>query len=307
MASKENANNLNWRRTKWVCAISLSLLLIVLGAAWIIGGKLVAPANRSVGSPPADFPAATVEIESKSGSTLAAWHLEVSGSPATVILLHPIRADRRSMLNRARMLNEKGYSTLLIDLQAHGESPGKHITIGHLEKHDVLAAVEFVRNRQPQQKIGIIAWSLGGAAALLASPDIDAIVVESVYPEIKQAIHNRVAMRLGPLHHVLAPLLLAQLKPRLGVSTGELRPIDRITAINCPVLVMGGTDDEHTTAAETQSLFDAANEPKERWLLRGAAHEDLFEYDPQTYSARVTAFLQKSLTDATDPRPTAVP
>lgn len=229
---------------------------------WFVGGALVAPANKPVGHPPNDFPATFVQIESASGATLAGWHLPIPSSNATAILLHPIRGNRRSMLSRVRLFNAHGYSTLLIDLQAHGESIGQHITVGHLEKHDVNAAVEFVRDYDSNQKIAIIGCSLGGAATVFANPEVDVMVLESVYPTITEAVHNRLRMRIGLLHHVVAPTLLIQLKPRLGVSPRQLCPIDNLAQIKCPILITSGGRDEHTSIDETNRMFAMANEPK---------------------------------------------
>jgi alpha-beta hydrolase superfamily lysophospholipase len=205
------------------------------------------------------------------------------------------------MLDRARLLHAKGFATVMIDLQAHGESPGDSITVGHLEKHDVRAAVEYARRKHPTQPIGVIGVSLGGAAAVLASPlDIDALVIESVYPDIDAAIHNRVAARLGLLSAVPSELLLVQLQPRLGISRSELRPIDHIPNVGCPVLVASGTDDLHTTALETQAIFDAARDPKELWLVDGAAHVDLLKFGRAEYHNRIVGFLKRHLGSRTE-------
>lgn len=163
------------------------------------------------------------------------------------------------MLDRARFLHAAGYSTLLIDLQATGESKGEAITFGWRERHDVLAAVAFTRKRAPNAKVAIIGSSLGGAATLLAEPDVDAIVLEAVYPSIDRAVQNRIAIRTGnTMAQLASPLLLWQLKPRLGVSADALRPIDHIGNLRCPLLVISGANDEHTTAADTRALFAAA-------------------------------------------------
>ena len=45
---------------------------------------------------------------------------------------------------------------------------------------------------------------------------VDALVLESVSPTLEEAIDNRLAIRPGPLGPPLAPLLTAQLRPRLG-------------------------------------------------------------------------------------------
>ncbi len=199
---------MNWRRTR---RISLAVFVLLgsafIGSSWFVASALVAPANHPVGPPPTEFQFESIGIRSGSGSTLASWFAPIDNAKATVILLHPIRGDRRAMLGRAALLRDAGYSTLLVDFQGHGESPGSNVTAGFLERLDVIAAVEFARTKNPDHKIGLIGWSLGGAAALLASPlDIDVMVLESVYPTITEAVHNRVSMRLGPLSNVVAPL-----------------------------------------------------------------------------------------------------
>ena len=180
--------------------VSASLLLIFIIAVWIVGGKLVASANRTVGPPPADLPFQTISIPTETGNTLAAWYGPNPKANATVVLFHPVRSDRRAMVERARLMFEQGYAVLLVDLQAHGESQGENITFGYLEKLDVNAAVDFVKQEEPEHKVGIIGWSLGGASTLLASPlEVDAIVIESVYPTVTDAVYDRVAIRIGPL------------------------------------------------------------------------------------------------------------
>ncbi len=190
------------------------------------------------------------------------------------------------------MLHEAGYATVMIDLQAHGQSQGEAITVGYLEQHDVRAAVEYARRAHPAEPIGVIGVSLGGAAALLASPlDVNALVLESVYPTIHDAIHNRVAERLGPLASIPTSLLLIQLQYRLGIPPADLRPIDRISDIECPVYVVSGAEDRHTTEAETRAMFAAAPEPKQLWLVQGATHVDLLRADPIQYRQRILPFL----------------
>ena len=285
---------MNWRRIRKWCAILAGIgIVALLVVAWFVGGALVAPANRTIGKPPTDFPAISVQIQSESGATLAGWHLPIPNSNATAILLHPIRGDRRSMLSRAKLLRAHGYSTLLIDLQAHGESVGQHITLGHLEKHDVNAAVEYVRDLESNQKIAIIGRSLGGAATVFANPEVDVIVLESVYPTVTEAVHNRIRMRMGFLHHVVAPLLLVQLNPRLGISPDQLCPIDGLRQIKCSILIASGDRDEHTTMDETNRIFEIANEPKKLVIFDAAEHVDLLVHDPSKYENEIIGYVNQ--------------
>lgn len=280
----------------------LTALLLVLGIAALFGtGWLLAhPVQVKVGPAPADLGARNASFTTARGNTIRGWWCPRDGSPGAVILLPGIRANRLSMVGRARFLRSRGYSVLLIDLQATGESEGEHITFGWRERDDVRAAVAYVRRMQPEARVGIVGSSLGGAAALLALPEleVDALVLESVYPSIDRATRNRLERRLGAIGARAASLLLSQLKPRLGVSASQLRPMDHIGEARCPVLVISGADDEHTTAADTRMLYEAAKPPKELWIVPKAKHVDLHRAAKGEYEKRVSEFLERSFQSA---------
>jgi fermentation-respiration switch protein FrsA (DUF1100 family) len=201
------------------------------------------------------------------------------------------------MVPRARFLHSAGYAVLAFDLQAHGESGGEAITFGSRESLDARSAVAWLRARAPSEPIGAIGASLGGAAAVLADPplDLQALVLEAVYTNLEDATANRIALRLGPPGRWLTPLLLWQLRPRLGIDPAELSPVRHIAGVHCPVLVIAGTEDRHTTLEQSRALFAAANEPKELWEIPGAAHVDLAAFAPEEYQRRVLAFFAAHL------------
>ena len=214
------------------------------------------------------------------------------------MLMHGVWENRLRMAQRARVLHEHGFAALLFDLQAHGESPGQRITFGRLEGLDATAAVRFVRRRLPGERVGVIGVSLGGAAAVLSPKPllVDALVLESVYPSIDAALANRLRAGLGPaagplLTPLLAPLFKLLPPPVLGVTPGELRPIDRIGEVGAPVLVASGTLDDRTTLEEARALFERAPEPKRFWAVEGAGHVDLERHDPDEYWRNVLLFL----------------
>ena len=272
-------------------------LIVGLAFCLLAGSRLSQPVPQAMGAPPADIETESVEFPSESGSRIHGWLMPSGQRRGTILLLPGVRANRLSMLGRARVFHEAGYNALLVDLQATGESPGDAITFGWRERFDVTAAVEFLRNRYPDQPIGIVGTSLGGAATVLAAPGLDAqaVVLEAVYPSIDAAVKNRLRMRLGRLGGLLSPLLLVQLEPRLGVSVSELRPIERIPSLRCPVFVIGGTADRHTTAEDTQRLFDAAPEPKRLWLVANAGHVDFLAVARAEYVRRVVGFFDQYL------------
>ena len=283
-----------------------ALLLVLLLAAGLcalvlgVGLRLSSPFRRHVGPAPAQLPGAeAVYIPSASRSVLQGWWVAGNRpSGGAIVLMHGVHADRLMLVQRARVLHEHGFSVLLFDLQAHGESSGRRITFGKLEALDAAAAVSFVRHRLPGERVGAIGISLGGAAALLGPKplDVDALVLEAVYPDIDAALANRLRAGLVPAVGALfTPLLVLAFKlllpPILGARASELRPIDRIGAVVAPLLIVSGTADRLTTLAETQALFERAPEPKRLWTVDGAGHVDLERFSPDRYWEAVLPFL----------------
>ncbi|MDQ3686951.1 MAG: alpha/beta hydrolase [Acidobacteriota bacterium] len=201
------------------------------------------------------------------------------------------------MLGRARFLSDAGYSIMLFDFQAHGESAGERITFGHLESNDAQAPVDFLRAILPDEKIGVIGVSMGGAAVTLASPPLeaDAMVLEMVYPTISEAVSNRLTMRLGGWSSALTPLLVWQFKIRLGIDAGKLRPVDKVGNISAVKLFVAGAEDQHTTLRESIQLFNAAREPKEFWAVKDAGHVDLHKSSKEEYERRILSFFDRYL------------
>ncbi|HEY6802159.1 MAG TPA: alpha/beta hydrolase [Pyrinomonadaceae bacterium] len=284
-------------KRKLVLTCLVLLFVAAITAIWVAGSSLSSPAPQTIGNLPDDLNGSSVQFQSKSGSTIHGWYIPGRRGGGAIALMHGVRSNRLSMLDRARFLSQAGYSVLLFDFQAHGESPGQHISFGYFESEDARAAIDYLRNVAPAERIGVIGVSMGGAASVLANPplDVNAMIIEMTYPTINEAIDDRLAMRLGNWAKVLTPLLLVQLKPRLGISPSSLRPIDHVGQLQMPKLFIAGANDQHTTIAEAQRLFDAASNPKEFWIVPGAAHVDLHHAARVEYEQRVLDFFNRTL------------
>jgi dienelactone hydrolase len=274
-------------------ALAAGALLLSLAA----GELLTRPARARIGPPPPGLHAEAMHAACGGGQQLSGWFLPGRAGEGAVLLLHGVRGNRLQMLARARWLQQEGIAALLIDLPAHGESDGNRITFGRRESLGAQAALDWLRARAPGERLGAIGVSLGGASLLFADrrPELDALVLESVYPTITDAVQDRLAMRLGAAGVWVAPLLLMQIPLRLEFGVQDLRPITAIADVHAPLLVAAGTEDLHTRWPETERLFAAAREPKALWPVRGAAHVDLHDFDTAAYRARLLPWLQSHL------------
>lgn len=277
--------------------VFLALVLVCgLGASWVVGGVLCAPRNHPVVAP-ADLAVEPVTFPSKSGATIHGWLLGAETNRAVIILQHGIHGSRKELIERARFLSDAGYAVLMFDFQGHGESIGSHITFGHLESRDSQAAVAFAKARFPGKPIAVVGLSLGAAAAALAEPplDVQALVLEMMYPTVVEATKDRIAMRLGPPGRLLSPLLTAQLQWRVGCTTDDLRPIVSVEKITAPKLFIAGTEDRDTPLAESKEIFARAAEPKAFVTFDGARHQDLLAFAPDRYKKTILDFLETHL------------
>lgn len=288
---------------RWILTGVSACVAVIIITAMGVGELLTGAAPTSVdslsGSVSSDFPVESVQIPLAAGSrdadsSVHGWLKRGARGGGMILLVHSIRSNRVEMLSRAKFLNAQGYGVLLIDLQAHGETPGERITFGIRESEDVEAAVAYLRENFPSERIAAIGVSLGAAAIALASRPLrlDALVLESLHPTIEEAVENRLRLHLGEFGPALSPLLLWQLSYRLNISPEALNPITRIGDLNTPLLLISGTDDRHTTMAETKRLFEAARLPKEMWIVPGGGHFNMHAYAGKEYEDRILHFLE---------------
>ncbi len=279
----------------FLCGFSIILLFFIVPI--LVGTLLSLPDQSDVGEPPNDIKIEKVSFPSKSGSYISGWFAPGKENMGGILLLHGVRSNRLQMLSRAKFLNKHGYSVLLIDFQGHGESQGKHITFGYLESMDADAAFVFLEKKISNRNIGVIGVSLGGAAALLGqvAEKSNAVILESVYPTIEEAIKNRITLRFGETGKYLVPLFTLQLKPRLGVNPEQLRPIEQITNAKGAIFIICGSLDKNTTETESKRLFEKANEPKQFWEVDGAAHVDFSTFVGDRYKTKVLSFFEHYL------------
>lgn len=284
------------RRWKQIAGILITVLVVGLGVSWLVGGALCASTNHPV---PAARNLAVEEVTfpSLSGTTIHGWLVVPATNRGVVILQHGVGGSRADQQERARFLLQAGYAALMFDFQAHGESIGKTITLGYLESRDSQAAVEFVKKRFPGKPVAVIGESLGAAAAALAEPplDVQALVLEIMYPTIVDAVKDRIEMRIGRAGRLISPLLTAQIKLRIGCSTDDLRPIEHVGKIKAPKLFVVGSEDRDTKLSESEEIFARAAEPKIFVTFEGARHEDLHAFDPKRYEQLILKFLGENM------------
>ena len=286
-------------RRRLMRRLVIGLLLVIvtfIAGSWVFAHKLTGPRQRVVGPPPSAFPFPIEEVSwtTEDAQSIKGWFVPGPDSERAIVLLHGFGGSRQHMLPRAEHFRKAGYAVLLYDARACGESSGDQVTFGYRETGDLLGALDWLRQRG-YRKIACLGVSQGGATILMAADrlgDVSCVIVESVFDELEHAMDNRFRYYLLVPGRFAGCLLIPLAEQRTGVRMAEVKPVEQIAKLSCPVFVISGQDDPKTLPADTQRLFEAAPQPKELWLVPGAGHGDLFS---QEYQEKVSAFLNQYL------------
>lgn len=121
-------------------------------------------------APPQEWVARTQFVQNPDGQNIAYWYFPVDDAKAVVILIHGYNnpGGKPQMLGHAKYLRAKGYSTVLLDVRAYGESNGNTMSLGINEWQDVQSVYEVIKDLPENQtkKIGFFGVSMGAAIAI---------------------------------------------------------------------------------------------------------------------------------------------
>jgi alpha/beta superfamily hydrolase len=241
------------------------------------------------------LPVVDVAFYNARGNLLSGWLAINTPEAPVIILTHGTPGNRASMISRAAFLYQHGYSTLLFDFQSYGRSQGEVSTLGMVESEDVEAAITYVHDLPAtrQSKIGVLGLSMGATAAVLAASrthDIGALVAESCPVDA-----TRVAADVPDDEARTADQWLVE--ETYGVDITQARPIDVVQKLapSTALFFINGDADTITPLAGMYALYQAAEAPKQYWVVSGAGHAQSFTVSTQEYMTRVSAFFDTYL------------
>jgi uncharacterized protein len=238
-------------------------------------------------------PFEAVTLKTSDGLHLKGWFIPQPNSDKAVVALHGYPADKGDILPALIFLHSD-FNLLFFDFRYFGESDGFYTTVGAKEVRDLLAALQFLKERD-FQKIGVWGFSLGGAVALMTareSGDIKAIVSESSYAEL--SLMARETYRLFFfLKDPLAYLTGLWAKLFLGVDLDDVSPAKKIKNSRVPVLLIHSTTDDVIPFSHALILKEALmdNPHAEFWFKPGLSHGAL----GREHEIRISTFFQKHL------------
>jgi pimeloyl-ACP methyl ester carboxylesterase len=235
---------------------------------------------------------------------IAAWWIPHElANGRTLILLHGYADAKVGGIAWAPTLHELGYNILALDLRAHGESEGRFTTAGFFERQDVNQVIDELKGDLPEQTRELVLFgiSLGAAVAAavaVARDDLQAVIMESPYPNYRLAAAAH-TMVLGGPGGWLQRWSFRWAQRIAHADFSKVQPEDLIPQIPCPLMVIRSAadvfiDDDHAAIVAAAVARRPANSLSVYWNAENAHHVAALEQNPVLYREQLGRFLERA-------------
>lgn len=235
-----------------------------------------------------------VMLNNADGQELRAWYYPPQNG-AVILMLGAQTGSLGDNLPPVEFLLENGYGALQID-HRNCAIPASPVTMGAREIHDAEAGLAFLKTQAEVKVIGAFGFSMGGVTAIRSAarnPGIVAVVAEGGYHNMGDNI-----IKPGKTKSILEKAFLYTVTGLLwilnNVNPWQVSPIDDIASISPrPIFLIYGEHESESGHAQAQ--FNAAQQPKQFWLVPGGNHGSNHATAPEQYQVRILDFFNNVL------------
>lgn len=238
-------------------------------------------------------------VTAPDGALLRGWKARPPNPNGSwVLVFHGVADNRVGVIGQAELLLRAGYSVVMMDARAHGESGGDMATYGWLERHDTRAIVDALEASEHPAHLFAMGESMGAGIALQSAgidPRIEAVVAEAPFASLREASYDYAGLQEYPLlgKTFFAPgawMMLYRGGQLAGFPAAGVSPERDVAARALPVLLICGTADTTLPCRHAERIYAAARGPKALWVVPGAFHTAALGFAPEEFRRRVLGF-----------------
>lgn len=225
-------------------------------------------------------------------------YLQEEKSDKWVIIAHGYTSSHEDVQPIALNFYNEGYNVLTPDMRAHGNSEGKYIGMGWLDRKDMLLWIDYVLSLDSNSQIVLYGESMGGATVMMTSGEdlpsnVKAIVEDCGYTSVQEMFEAQLYERFGlPSFPILnAAEIVTNIRAKYNFH--EASALEQVKKSKTPILFTHGGNDTYVPTEMVYRLYEAANCEKDILIIDGAGHGSAPDVDPITYYDKVFSFLDK--------------
>lgn len=239
-----------------------------------------------------------VSITSEDGLQLVAnAYITDPQSHKWLLGVHGYKSNKESFLDTAYQYAQQGYNILLPDMRSHGESEGKYIGMGWLEKDDVLQWLDYIITKDSAAEIIVQGTSMGGATVMMLSGEqlpanVKGIIEDCGYTTVREIFEDELDYLFGlpPFPVLDAAELVATI--RAGYSFREASSLQQLKKSTVPMLFIHGSADNFVKSDMVYEVYEACPTVKDLLIIEGAGHAESQYLEPQLYYDTIFHFIE---------------
>ena len=238
-------------------------------------------------------------IKSFDNLKLHAYFYEHPNAKGTIILMHGYHGKGLCDFGPVfKFFIEKGYSILLPDQRAHGESEGKYLTFGVFESEDCLAWAKLIAKKFPNRPISLHGVSMGGATVCMTSNldlpnEVKLIVDDCGYTSPKEIISSvRKNMKLPAFPFQLYVSFLTKTLAKFSLTQKDSAKC--VSECKLPQLFIHGGSDELIPIEMGKQIFASSSAIDKRIAVEeSAGHALAYMKNKEKISIDIDYFYDK--------------
>lgn len=247
-----------------VAILALGVYLAAATALFVFQRRLIYPADPTRHSPVEAGLDTVREVSLKTadGETLVAWYAPAKPGQPTLLYFHGNGGTLLVRADRIRRFLAEGLGVFMPAYRGYSGSTGSPSETALIA--DAKLAYDHLLGIGPRpENIVIYGESLGSGVAVQLAADrrSAAVVLDAPYTSL---------LDIARMHYGFIPVK--------SFLMDTFASIDYITRIDAPLLVMHGTEDRVIPLESGKALYEAADQPKQMAVLRGAGHSDLYAF-----------------------------
>ena len=213
-----------------------------------------------------------VSLHTQDGLTLHSWYKPAKLNQPTLLYLHGNAGNIGDRMSLAQQLMERGFGLLLLEYRGYGGNKGRPTEQGLYA--DGRAGVRFLHQQGLKPSLLVLygeSLGTGVATKLAVEYKFCAVILQSGFTSMRD-----MARYYYPWIGLLKPW-------------DRFDSIARIDAINAPLLIVHGTQDDVVPYSQGLQLFNQAREPKKMESFEFEGHNNI--WNAPGFSEKVSNFI----------------
>jgi pimeloyl-ACP methyl ester carboxylesterase len=275
-----------------IAIIFIVALVIVLFFAFVAYKMTTPPREKGEWTPETyGMKYENFTVKTDDGIELRGWYVN-KNSKFTVFLLHGYTVSRWTFYieKMVEFLKDEPYNIVVFDFRAHGESGGKHTTVGDAEIKDLRAVLDKFHT----EKNCLVGYSMGADIAIRALEFDDVCCAVADSPPIYMDSTGRRGLKYFAnlpewIYDSAYPFF------KMFAKSKGIDIMDYADRIKKPLLIIAGSLDPLVKVDEVMEFYEKnrkINENVELWVTSGK-HVRSVKVDPDKYRERVLEFIRK--------------